>query len=60
MVAGARQWEYDVVVLDPGFQRRHMEGGSDLILAMMSERNDGSSVWTYTEVIDRRPQHAQM
>lgn len=63
MISQARQWEYDVVVLDPGFQRRHLADGSDLILAMMTDRpqgSGGSALWTYTEVIDRRPQQVQM
>ncbi|MEU0427702.1 hypothetical protein ABZ235_29665 [Streptomyces canus] len=47
MVARAWQCEYDVVVLG-----RHMEGGSDLILAMMSERNGGSSVWSLKLPLD--------
>ncbi|WP_330351737.1 hypothetical protein [Streptomyces sp. NBC_00582] len=63
MISRARQWEYDVVVLDPGFRRRHLAGGSDLILAVLTDRpygSGGSAVWTSTEVIDRRPQHVRM
>ncbi|MFD7553584.1 hypothetical protein ACFV9E_03470 [Streptomyces sp. NPDC059835] len=59
-IAQARQL-YDVVVLDAGFQQRELAGDGDLALAVMTERRrGGGSVWTDTEVTDRRPKHVQM
>ncbi|MFE6272211.1 hypothetical protein ACFVQ9_25860 [Streptomyces goshikiensis] len=60
LIAQARR-QYDVVVLDAGFQHRHLVGEADLTLAVMTERRrGGGSVWTETEVTDRRPEHVRM
>ncbi|MFE2640157.1 hypothetical protein ACFXKF_36335 [Streptomyces scopuliridis] len=61
MVSRARQWQYDVVVLDPGFQQRRLVDTSDLVLAVMPDRpRGGGSLWTDTRVVDRRPEHVRM
>ncbi|MFJ1742519.1 hypothetical protein ACIOG4_28070 [Streptomyces microflavus] len=61
MVSRARSWEYDVVILDPGFQRRALVDAGDLVLAVMPDRHHRSgSWWTDQRVVDRRPAHVQM
>ncbi|WP_274036602.1 hypothetical protein [Streptomyces sp. MMBL 11-1] len=61
MLSRARGWDYDVVILDPGFQRRTLAEFGDLVLAVTPDRDHRSGpLWTETEVIDRRPAHVRM
>ncbi|MGW1976513.1 hypothetical protein [Streptomyces sp. NPDC001889] len=61
MIARARQGDYDVVVLDPGFQQHQLVGEGDLILAVIPEQVMGRrSLWTETRITDRRPEHVRM
>ncbi|MET8605765.1 hypothetical protein ABZV92_19700 [Streptomyces rubiginosohelvolus] len=61
MLSRVRGWDYDVVILDPGFQRRSLTDLGDLVLAVAPDRDHRSGpLWTETEIIDRRPAHVRM
>ncbi|WP_406841835.1 ParA family protein (plasmid) [Streptomyces sp. AHU1] len=61
MVSRSRDLQYDIVVVDAGWQHRYLVGDSDLVLAVLTDRlSGGRSLWTDTKVVDGRPEYVRM